>query len=146
MAALSSSCRHHRNVLALQQDAVEHAEAYVRAHLDTPVTLSDLCRIVGLRERSLRNAFYSVRGMGPKRCMLSVRLEAVRRALSDVHTKSTTVTGVATGFGFYELGRFAATYREAFGEAPSETLRGSARHRIPEHGLLEKGHAHACTE
>jgi hypothetical protein len=32
------------------------------------------------------------------------------------------VTGIATEFGFFELGRFAVRYRERFGEKPSETL------------------------
>ena len=65
--------------------------------------------------------------MSPKRCLLAARLEGVRRALSDAGTGPTTVTGVATDHGFYELGRFAATYREAFGETPSETLRSASR-------------------
>ena len=36
-----------------------------------------------------------------------------------------TVTEVAAQFGFGNLGRLAGTYREYFGEAPSQTLRGS---------------------
>ena len=142
----SSSRQHPRRAgIVSRQEAVEHAEAYLRAHLDRPVSLSSLCRVVGLSERGLRNAFYSVRGMAPKRCMLGERLEAVRRALSDARNRLTTVTGVATDHGFYELGRFAASYREAFGEAPSETLRGAVRKRVQETGVDTKGQNHACT-
>jgi transcriptional regulator GlxA family with amidase domain len=107
-----------------RQEVVERAEAYMRAHMDAPVSLSRLCRLVGLSERGLRNAFYGMRGMSPKRCMLAERLECVRRALGDSATAA-TVSRIATDHGFYELGRFAATYKQAFGEAPSATLRGS---------------------
>jgi transcriptional regulator GlxA family with amidase domain len=110
-----------------RQEAVERAEAYLRAHIDGPVPLSMLCRVVGLSERALRDAFYSVRGMGPKRWIVGVRLQGVRNALTGCGG-ATTVTNAATAYGFYELGRFAATYREAFGERPSDTLR-SAPHR-----------------
>jgi transcriptional regulator GlxA family with amidase domain len=65
--------------------------------------------------------------MSPQRYMRAERLEGARRALSQKDGQPTTVTGVATRYGFYELGRFAATYRNAFGEAPSETLRGTTR-------------------
>jgi AraC family ethanolamine operon transcriptional activator len=91
------------------------------------VSVSALCRIVGCSERGLRNAFYRVHGVGPKRWMLAARLQVVRRALSEVRTRPITVTGVATDNGFYELGRFAATYKQAFGEAPSQTLRSAGR-------------------
>jgi len=106
-----------------RQEVVERTEAYVRAHMDAPVPVATLSRIVGISERALRNAFYVVRGMGPKRCLLAERLQGVRRALRDSDRTRSTVTSIATGYGFYELGRFAATYKEAFGEAPSETLR-----------------------
>lgn len=108
---------------ASQHDVVERAEALVRANMSTPLPLSRLCRIVGVSERGLRNAFYRVRGMSPTRCMRTERLRSVRRALSDPSARPATVTAVATHYGFYELGRFAGCYRAAFGEAPSDTLR-----------------------
>ena len=77
--------------------------------------------------------------------MLAERLEGVRRALSDAGTRPTTVTGVATDYGFCELGRFAATYRKAFGEMPSVTLRGTRRTIGPQTQGEHEGHADACT-
>ena len=112
---------------------VARAERYVNANLHTPLPVSSLCRVVGLSERALRNAFYDVHGVSPKRWMLGIRLEDVRHALISDHTRATTVTGIATAHGFYELGRFAATYREAFGEPPSATLR-----RKPQRGDGER--------
>ena len=109
------------------RDVVEQAESYVREHLDTRVPMSRLCRVVGLSERGLRNAFHSVRGMSPTQYMRSVRLRDVRRALSASGGSRATVTGIATTYGFYELGRFAGAYRAAFGEVPSETLRSTGR-------------------
>jgi transcriptional regulator GlxA family with amidase domain len=128
-----------------QQEAVEQAVAYMRAHMCDPIRLSRLCRIVGLSERGLRNAFYGVRGMSPKRCLVAERLQSARRALTDSEIKPTTVTSVATGYGFYELGRFAAAYKEAFGEAPSVTLRRTAGQRPVEQMSSVKGDGDACT-
>lgn len=118
---------------ASRLEAVERAEAYVRAHPGTSVPISRLSRIVGLSERCLRNAFYGVRGMSPRRRFIAERLEDARRALRDGRQGGTTVTGVATRYGFYELGRFAASYREAFGETPSATLRGTTRRSTADH-------------
>lgn len=119
--------------------AVASAEAYVRAHLDSPVPVSRLCRMVGVSERSLRNAFHDVHGVSPKRWMVAERLRSVRRALCEHATDSVTVTVVATDHGFSELGRFAATYRHAYGEKPSATLRTS--HRAPP-ASPTKGYVH----
>jgi transcriptional regulator GlxA family with amidase domain len=106
-----------------RREVVELAEACYRAH--PGASISRLCRVVGLSERGLRNAFYDVRGMSPKQCMLRERLQGVRRALRDRTVKDMTVTSVATDYGFYELGRFAGAYKQLFGEAPSATLRGA---------------------
>jgi AraC family ethanolamine operon transcriptional activator len=114
---------------ASRREAVERIEAYIRLHPDTALPLSELCRIVGLSERSLRNAFYEVRGAAPKRCLQDERLLEVRRALSTPVRRQTTVTDVAMENGFFELGRFARAYKEMFGEAPSATLRGAISNR-----------------
>ena|SRR5688572_9921361 len=124
-----------------RQIVVERAEAYVRSHMDAAVPVSTLCRILGLSERALRNAFYTVRGMSPKRCLVAERLQRVRHDLRNESQRRATITTVATRYGFYELGRFANSYKQAFGESPSATLRGAGRESTSD----AKGHAHAAT-
>jgi AraC-like DNA-binding protein len=116
----------HSEAHASRLAAVERAEAYVRAHAGAPVPISRLCRVVGLSERGLRNAFYGVRGMSPKRCMLAERLERARRALAEARARPGTVTGVATRYGFYELGRFQGL-QERVRRNPVGMLHGAVR-------------------
>ncbi len=137
--------RERTGVTPFRQHAVERAEAYLRAHIHMPMRVSILCRIVGLSERGLRDAFYSVRGVSPKRWMLSERLHQVRRALREGDSAPITVTGVATDYGFFELGRFAVTYKQAFGESPSETLRSSTSRKSLGEARHTKGHDDVCT-
>jgi transcriptional regulator GlxA family with amidase domain len=106
-------------------DIVTRAETFVREHLSDAVGIGELCRVTGVSERTLRNAFYRTRGCSPKRVLLRLRLEKVREALIS-GAATTTVTSVATAFGFYDLGRFAGRYKAVFGEYPSDTLRTRA--------------------
>ena len=107
-----------------RRQVVERAEAFLSARIGESVSIAQLCRVAGVSERSLRNAFYDVRGMSPKRFAMRARLTQVRRALSDANGTRGAVTTIATDYGFFELGRFASTYKAVFGESPSATLRG----------------------
>ena len=118
----------------------------MRAHHNDRVPLADLCRMCGMSERALRNAFYSVRGMSPNRAIRVDRLAHVRRALSDPLGAARTVTHVAADHGFFELGRFAAAYRQMFGETPSDTRRRAVQEAHDRDGRLVRGEFHAGTK
>ena len=64
--------------------------------------------------------------MSPFRYLGLRRMHLAHRALILADAAKTTVTGIATDHGFWELGRFSIEYRKLFGESPSATL-----HRPP---------------
>jgi AraC-like DNA-binding protein len=109
---------------------VHRLDEFLQAHFDEPIYMSQLCDVTGVSERSLRNACYAVCGTSPKRYLTRRRMEAVRKALADAQPGEATVTRIATDYGFFELGRFAAVYSSLFGERPSQTLR-SCTGRVP---------------
>ncbi len=106
-------------------DLVEQAKRLALAHLDEPLHISALCSTLEVSERTLRKAFHKLHGVPPCRHLRMLRLARARRALLASDNKRVTVTEIATGFGFLELGRFSVEYRKAFGETPSQTLHGS---------------------
>ena len=128
----------------LRQAVVDRAEMYIRANLHSSIPLSRLCRVAGVSERGLRNAFYAVHGVGPKRWMLAERLQGVQVALRARRDIDVTVTSVATDHGFYQLGKFAAIYKKTFGEAPSATLHSASAARMHPTVELHGEHADAC--
>ena len=103
-------------IMAKFMDAVED-------NVDQPLYVTDLCVLVGVSARLLRQCCQETLGMSPHRFLTLRRLQLARRALMRNGPGTTSVTSVATEFGFWELGRFAVMYRRAFGELPSVTLR-----------------------
>jgi AraC-like DNA-binding protein len=67
--------------------------------------------------------------LSPTKYLRLRRMQLVRRALWREEPDTTTVSEVVQryGYGFHELGRFAANYRAVFGELPSATLRYGSR-------------------
>ena len=122
------------------RDLVYQAQAVALAELGSPLNISDLCEVLAVSERTLRKAFHNIHGLPPCRHLRMQRLSQARRALLSADVSFTTVTEVATLFGFVKLGRFSVEYRKLFGESPSQTLQradpgrvlaigGSGRHR-----------------
>lgn len=101
---------------------VLRTEAYIEANWDRPVTIEDLAAETGLSARSLFLGFRRARGCSPIHFARQVRLRRARDLLQRPGP-ATSVTGVAFDCGFGNLGHFAAHYRRAFGETPSQALR-----------------------
>ncbi|WP_373018372.1 helix-turn-helix domain-containing protein [Thiomicrorhabdus sp.] len=89
---------------------------------DIVPTVVDICKLIGVSERTLQYAFRSYVDMPPNVYLRFRRLNRVRAILRASDPQSTTVTTVAMRFGFLHLGRFAHEYRQLFNESPSKTL------------------------
>ena len=50
-------------------------------------------------------------------------LERIRASLADPACPVRNITELALDYGFVHLGRFSDTYRQLFGELPSDTLK-----------------------
>jgi AraC family ethanolamine operon transcriptional activator len=103
---------------------VRRADDYMRACPGGPLSLFDLCRELGVSERTLHYAFQQVRGLSPMAYFNAGRLNAVRQELKAATANTATVREVAQRWGFWHTGEFAAAYRRLFGELPSQTLNG----------------------
>ena len=102
-------------------------EQVLKENPDQPLHVSEICAAIGVADRTLRLHCMEHLGMSPQPYLWLRRMNFARRALSLADPAKSTVTEIATGQGFWELGRFAISYRRLFGESPSETLRSSPR-------------------
>ena len=109
------------NTARRRQAALEAAE-FVTANLATPVTVTNLCEITRVGERSLRDGFRDVFGVSPNRFIKSQRLAAARQELRQASADNTTVSQIAARWGFLQFAHFATDYRAQFSERPSDTL------------------------
>jgi AraC-like DNA-binding protein len=104
---------------------VRKAEAFMKQKVAEPITLGDVAAAAGVPPRTLHQSFRRFRESTPMRYLTELRLERARKLLlSPGNGKQ--VIDIALECGFVHLGRFAGSYRRAFGENPSETLRRAA--------------------
>jgi len=105
-------------------EILERFYAILRANSDRVLHLPEMCKAVGASNRTLTTCCHEALGMSPHRYLKLRQLNLARRALVLGEPATTTVTRVATEYGFWDLGRFAMAYRAIFGVRPSVTLGG----------------------
>jgi AraC family ethanolamine operon transcriptional activator len=101
---------------------VDRVLEYVDADLSIPRSISELCKIAEVNERTLRNIFYEQFSLSPKQYLKCHRLNVVRSALKRIDSSKIFIADIANASGFWHMGQFAADYRRLFGELPSETM------------------------
>jgi AraC-like DNA-binding protein len=106
-----------------REAVVRRFREMVEGDLSANLFIPEICATIGVRERIFRRYCQDQLGVSPKRFLLLRRLHSVRCKLLRMEPEETTVTDVATEFGFWELGRFAVVYKALFNESPSLTLR-----------------------
>ncbi|RLQ20665.1 helix-turn-helix domain-containing protein [Seongchinamella sediminis] len=101
---------------------VRLAEERFMAAEGKPVSLADLCAAADVGKTSLYKAFNSVCGLPPLAYFQKRRLTRARSCLLHADNDRGGIKQTALSYGFTELGRFSAQYRQLFGELPSVTL------------------------
>ena len=91
-------------------------------HQDLPIYIPEICKVIGVAERTLRVCCQEQLGTSLKHFLLMGRMQFARRDLSKADPEATTVSKVATRYSFWQFGQFAGEYKSMFGELPSATL------------------------
>lgn len=99
---------------------------YIAQHIDEPLSVGDIAAHACVSGRSLFVAFRKYHATTPMAYLRDLRLDKVRSELlgsgARVGDERPSVTITAMRWGFTHLGQFAASYRQRFGELPSQTL------------------------
>jgi AraC-like DNA-binding protein/mannose-6-phosphate isomerase-like protein (cupin superfamily) len=129
LALLTTEWLEHETPLCLPastEPVVAAVMAYTQDHL-RGVTEREVCRAVGVSERTLRRQFAAATGISWRRYLLVSRL---LRAMALLAEPGTTVLRVATDVGFDSVSAFTRAFRRYTGETPTAYRRRIATDRI----------------
>ncbi|TDD81857.1 AraC family transcriptional regulator [Actinomadura darangshiensis] len=106
-----------------------HLAGAIRGWVETnhhrPIGVTDIAAAVGLGVRQLQVICQEQWGVTPTQLLRGVRLDHARAALTVAQPGPRTVTDIARAAGYLHMSRFAAHYRQRFGETPRQTLKRS---------------------
>lgn len=124
---LSSLLEEQRHQAPLSRGRIlEELIAWIEAHLDRPIQLTELEQRSGYSRRHLQAAFQQRYGCGPIQWIRRQRLERARKALLQP-LGGETVSAIAARSGFRNLAVFSRDFHAAYGLKPSDLLREGRR-------------------
>lgn len=101
---------------------LRRAVTFIDEHAHEDITTADIAAAAYVTIRAVQLAFRRHLNCTPTAYLRRVRLDRAHRQLMAADPQRESVTAVAYRWGFTNLSRFAATYREAYGTLPSRTL------------------------
>jgi len=126
MARVLVSAQPQRHVKASfnrSRQLIRKAEDFCGQHPDQPLHIGQLCRELGVSERTLRDTFNKLTDTSPLAFLKTQRLNQVYRELHDNDPGEVLIKQLAYTNGFFHLGHFSRDYKQLFGESPSETIK-----------------------
>ncbi|GAA3587726.1 AraC family transcriptional regulator [Amycolatopsis ultiminotia] len=101
---------------------LRRAQAYMEEHVAEPLTVTEVAAAVGSSVRGLQVGFQQHLQRTPMEHLRELRLRRAHTELINADPDHSSVAEIAHRWGFTHLGRFAARYRAAYGQTPSEAL------------------------
>lgn len=102
---------------------LRRAIAYIDANAGRDLSAVDIASAAHVSVRAVQLAFRQYLDTTPMAYLRRVRLDHAHRELQAAAPGDATVTRVAARWGYGQPSSFAAQYRAAYGESPSQTLR-----------------------
>ena len=115
-----------RHASQVQSRQIEQVRSYVIEHICGDLSIESIARHCRISRKSLYNLLEKELGVTPSVYIRQLKLEMIYAELSQ-NLAIRNVTEIALRYGFTNLGRFSAQYRDHIGELPSATLRRLGR-------------------
>ncbi len=113
----------HRSATARRLRIYRRACEYINHELAERISITEVCRVVGVSRRGLEGTFRSVVDVSPAHYVRALQLNRIRRDLLSGESKHLSIGVIAARYGIWHWSRLALNYRALFGELPSETRR-----------------------
>ncbi|MEP6904188.1 MAG: AraC family transcriptional regulator, partial [Actinomycetota bacterium] len=100
------------------RERIIYAREYIMTHLETPPSLSELARIIGINEYKLKRGFKEIFGNTVFGYLADARLEIAR---NDLLESKKTVSEIASELGYSSLPHFSNAFKKRFGLSPNKS-------------------------
>ncbi|SFZ98313.1 Transcriptional Regulator, AraC family [hydrothermal vent metagenome] len=101
---------------------IKKARDILHANIDECFDAEMLTQKLGIGQRQLQRIFKESYGYSPKKYLLNLRINAVRKELIEADPESATISTIAMKYHFFDLNHFSKAYKALFCELPSQTL------------------------
>jgi transcriptional regulator GlxA family with amidase domain len=103
--------------LASTDDVIKKSLLHMRQNIETPLTIDEVARRIGVSRRSLERRFERTLGRSPSDCYVSMRLDQANLLLNNTNQ---TVASIAVATGFCDTSHFARIFRQYRGMTPAQ--------------------------
>ena len=118
----SCNLERYRQLPMSEHRLIERIRQHVLRNIVQDISIEDLSKVCRLSRKSIYNLCRRELGMTPLSYIRCLKLDSVYSELKQ-DDRVRNVTEVALKYGFTNLGRFSAQYKEYIGELPSQTFR-----------------------
>jgi len=94
--------------------------SWIETKLDTPLTVTDLAREMGMSERTLHRRFQLAVGTTPAAYLIHNRIRRAAEQLGREHGENRRISEVASACGFEDSNYFSRCFRKVMGRTPRE--------------------------
>jgi len=95
----------------------------IHENIDSPLSIAEISRKLGVSTRNLQYLFSHHLGMSPKTFIMTARLNVARKRLRYSRLSRGKVSDIANSLGFWHMGGFSKEFKKLFHQKPGDILR-----------------------